>query len=218
MRTARSGRSFETAATLDPLNPMIWNEIGKVHVMWADQVLAQANSTTTKSIRDAGKTIADQELRLAEEALNKAIAMKPDYAPAHYHLGIIYDRQNKLKDAIVKLEQVLRANPKDVGVGFQLAVLYYRDNDKGEKAKSKDLLEQIVAFQPSYVNARWYLATVYQELGRYDDELLQLQAIQDQVGQNQQVADKISSVKKLRDAKAKPSTQLLPEPISAKVK
>ena len=150
------------------------------------------------------------ELDKAAEALNQSIQIKPDYALAHYNLGLVYERQGRLQDAIVKLEQVLQTDNKNVGIAFQLAILYYRNN---EKDKSLNLFEQIVAIEPNYDNARWYLSTVYEEQGRYDDAIAQVQKVADNNVGNQSVQDRLTFLIQQRDSKMKPVTTPLPEPV-----
>jgi cytochrome c-type biogenesis protein CcmH/NrfG len=101
-------------------------------------------------------------------------------------------------------------NNKDVGVGFQLAILYYRD---AQKSKAMNLLEQIVALQPDYTNARWYLAALYEEAGRYDDAIAQVQQVQKLNPDNQTVVQRLTELQRLRAAKAKPVVAPAPEPV-----
>ena len=110
----------------------------------------------------------------------------------------------------MKLEQVLQTDNKNVGIAFQLAILYYRNN---EKDKSLNLFEQIVAIEPNYDNARWYLSTVYEEQGRYDDAIAQVQKVADNNVGNQSVQDRLTFLIQQRDSKMKPVTTPLPEPV-----
>ena len=70
------------------------------------------------------------------------------------------EHPEELKDAITKMEEVVRLNNRDIGVGFQLSLMYYRDEGKDAAIA---LLESVVRLQPQYANARWYLAAMYEE-------------------------------------------------------
>lgn len=202
-------KAYQEALKREPNNPVFYNEIGKIYILRADAYRQNLSSKDEKTRTDASDNIR-AELDKAAEQLNQSIQVKGDYAPAHYNLGILYERQGRLKDAITKLEQVLSVSNKDVGVGFQLAILYYRD---GQKDKATNLLEQIIAIQPDYTNARWYLAALYEEAGRYDDAIAQVQQVQRLNPDNQTVTQRLADLQKLRDAKAKPVAAPSPEPV-----
>lgn len=168
-------KAFQTASDLEPANPIFHTELGKVYLFQSD-VARQAGSAAgadDKTKKDAEAKTNDL-LDKAVEQLNKAIDLKTDYAPARYNLALAYDRQNKLKDAITKMEEVVVLNPTDVGVGFQLSLMYYRDNRKDDAIK---LMESVVRLQPKFSNARWYLAAMYEEKGDIDSAIAQIQEV-----------------------------------------
>ncbi len=200
---------FEKAMTLEPNNPAFINEIGKLRILRSDAYRQQLQSPDETKRQEAQQNI-KLELDKAAEALNQSIQIKPDYALAHYNLGLVYERQGRLQDAIVKLEQVLQTDNKNVGIAFQLAILYYRNN---EKDKSLNLFEQIIAIEPNYDNARWYLSTIYEEMGRYDDAIAQVRKVAENNAENQAVQDRLTFLIQQRNAKTKPAATPLPEPV-----
>jgi tetratricopeptide (TPR) repeat protein len=180
---------------------------------------ADANSTLLQAKeedqRKDAETKVKENLDQAAEWLNRSIQAKADYAPAHYYLGLVYDRQGKTKDAITKLEQVV-ANSKDVGVAFQLAIMYYRDN---QKDKSMNMFEQIIAVSPDYANARWFLSALYEENGRLDDALAQVLKVQETNKDNQDVVKRIAYLQDLiAQQKTKPAVaEPMPKPVEDKI-
>ncbi len=206
--------NFQSALEREPNNPVYSNEIGKIHVMRADamQTLLQSDDEETK--KAAEQQIKD-ELDKAAEWFNKSIQAKPDFAPAHYFLGLVYERQGRIQDAITKLEQVLSVNDKDVGVAFQLGILYYRNN---EKDKAVNLFEQIVAFAPDYANARWYLSAMYEERGELDKALDQVKVIQQTNQDNQEVQKRLDYLNNLLAGSRTPApAETLPEPVDDQI-
>jgi len=204
--------NFTSALEREPNNPVYSNEIGKIHILRADamQTLLQSEDEETK--KNAEQQIKD-ELDKASEWFNRSIQAKPDFAPAHYFLGLVYERQGRIQDAITKLEQVLSVNNKDVGIAFQLAILYYRNN---EKDKSGTMFEQIVAFAPEYANARWYLSALYEEQGELQKALEQVNVVAETNQDNQSVKDRISYLENLIKSQTAPAAtpEPLPEPVS----
>ncbi len=201
--------AYQEALTREPNNPVFANEVGKLHVLRSDAYRAQLQSTDA-ALKAEAETNIKAELDQAADWFNRAITAKPDYAPAHFNLGLVYERQNRIDDAIAKLEQVLSADPNDVGVAFQLATLYGRAERKDE---AKSLFEQIVAKQPDYANARWLLSAIYEEQGAYDLAIQQVEAV---AATNPDVPDiiaRLEALKKARDEKTPPSAaELAPMP------
>lgn len=173
--------------------------------------LLQSNE---EKVRKEAEQNVKAELDKAAEALNQSIQIKADFAPAHYNLGLVYERQGRVQDAIVKLEQVLRTDTRNIGVAFQLAILYYRNN---EKDKSLDMFEQIVALEPNYSNARWYLSSIYEERGRYDSAIAQVQKVAESNPGNQVVEQRLKYLIDLRDRRSKPAVAPLPEPVKEEI-
>lgn len=204
---------YKQASLREPNNPAFATEIGKIHILRSD-AYRQLSQSDDQEFRKTAEQNIKAELEKASEILNQAIQVKPDYAPAHYTLGLVYERLGRVSESIDKLEQVLRADSKNVGIGFQLAILYYRNNEKG---KAQDLLEQIVAFDTNYSNARWYLSALYEEKGRYDDAIAQIRKVKELNPGNQTVDERLMALTSLRDSQAKPSVSPLPEPVREEV-
>jgi tetratricopeptide (TPR) repeat protein len=203
---------FKEALEREPNNPVYSNEIGKLHVMRADAFQALLQSEDEQTVQDAEQQIQD-ELDKAAEWLNRSIQAKPDFAPAHYYLGLVYERQGRIQDAITKLEQVLSVNDKDVGIAFQLSILYYRND---QKDKAGQMFEQIVAFAPQYANARWYLSALYEERGEYEKALEQVQVVGQTNPENKDVGERISYLQGLinQATAPAPSPEVILEPVA----
>ncbi len=205
--------NYQEALKREPTNPAFYNEIGKLHILRSDAYQTLLTSTDA-SVKAAAQASSTAELDQAAAALNQAISLKSDYAPAHYNLAILYERQGKIKDAISKMEQVLQVNNKDVGVGFQLGILYYRD---GQKDKALNLFEQIVALQPDYANARWFLAALYEEQGRYDDAIAQVEKVKETNPNNQTIDQRLTQLQQERDQQKKPAAAAIPPPVKENI-
>ncbi|MBU1033296.1 MAG: tetratricopeptide repeat protein [Patescibacteria group bacterium] len=204
---------YKEALKREPNNPVFYNEIGKLYLLRSDAYRQLLQADDTEVVKQANENI-KSELENAFEALNTSIQLKQDYAPAHYNLGLVYERQGRLQDAIVKLEQVIGADSQNVGIGFQLAILYYRNN---EKDKSLDVLEQIVILQPNYSNARWYLSALYEERGEYDKAIAQINKVSELNPGDQIVLQRLDFLIDLRDRRASPEPVGLLEPLEQEI-
>lgn len=110
----------------------------------------------------------------AEGNLKEAVSLRDDLADAIYNLGVIYERENRLKEAIKQLELSNARDFSNPGLAFELGLLYYRDNQK-DKAFN-EMLRAVTLFK-DYSNARWYLALMLEEQGKIDLAIAQLQEI-----------------------------------------
>lgn len=186
-----AAQTYEQAIELEPVNPALYTELAKVYIAIADRNAQLTQAEDEKTAAEA-KTNMQEALTKAEENLNKAIELKADYAPAHYQLALVFDRQGKLEDAIKKMEQVAVANPQDVGVAFQLGLLYLRNQ---ENDKAQNALEWAVELVPAYSNARWFLATVYENKDMIDKAIEQVEKVLELNPDNATVKQRLDNLK-----------------------
>ncbi|MGA4578931.1 tetratricopeptide repeat protein [Limisphaera sp. VF-2] len=103
----------------------------------------------------------------AERVLLKAVEVAPDYRPAHTELARIYVATGRQKEAVERLENVIRANPKDIVSLMQLALLH---SELTNHTAAREVYERILKLQPRYVpalnNLAWLLAEHLGELDR----------------------------------------------------
>ena len=130
-------------------------------------------------------------LKSAEESFQKALELKPNYVSAIYNLGVVYERQGRVKDAVRQLEIIRAANLNDANLALQLGLLYYRDN---QKAKAFSELERAISIFPDFSNARWYLALFYEERGELDAALGQLYRVEKLNPENEVLKQKIGQL------------------------
>lgn len=191
-------QAYTKAMELDPNSPVYGTELAKIHLGLAQQAAGSAGKDASDDEKAASKKAVEENHAKAKELLEKAIALKQDYAPAHYWTAVLLEREGKVNEALAKLESVRNYNPRDLGVGFQLAILYYQ---AGQKDKAVSELERLVGLNPEYANARWYLAAMYEEKGELDKAIAQIEAVLS-IDVNKGNAD---VQKRLNDLKAKKS-------------
>lgn len=206
-------KNYQEATLREPQNPVFLNEIGKLYLLRSDAYRTQLN-TGDASLRVQAQKNVDENLALGEKSLKAAIAAKPDYLPARYHLGIVYERQGRVRDAITELENVLKANNKDLGVAFELSILYYRNNQKNE---ALEVMKQVSSIEPTNANARWYLSAMLEERGQYDEALAQLKPLVEQYPDNATVQQRLNALTAAISARLRPETRPLPEPIREEI-
>jgi len=75
-------------------------------------------------------------LKDAEKSYRKAIEIKPDYAEAHYNLGIILNDLGKLQDAFDSFLRVIQINPS-FSIIYTYITRFLEDTDPSQLNKSK---------------------------------------------------------------------------------
>jgi tetratricopeptide (TPR) repeat protein len=182
--------SYLKAIALDPVSPIHHVNLGRLYLTVADR----ARGLKEAENADLAKTAAEQEVLLltqAEGEFNQAIALKGDYAPAHYYLAAVYERQGKLQDAASRLIALVKYQPTNIGLGFQLSILLMKLE---EYDAARGLLEQIVALQPKYSNALWYLSSVYEIQGDTQKALEMVERVDELNPGNDLVAQRLRTL------------------------
>ncbi|MEK7665275.1 MAG: tetratricopeptide repeat protein, partial [Patescibacteria group bacterium] len=195
--------AYRMAHELEPASPVHLTNLAKSYHAFARRTAILASSSD-EAFAEAVQIQVDENLRQAESALLRAIELKADYAPAHYEISIVYEEQGRLAEALAKMESVKRYNPFDVGVAFQLGVLYLR---QGKNDLAQMEFERAVELVPTFVNAHWYLASVYELKGDIEAAAFEVAIVLDLDPDNEAVKAKLA---RLQDGL---SIAEVPEPI-----
>ncbi|OHA65972.1 MAG: hypothetical protein A2672_00055 [Candidatus Wildermuthbacteria bacterium RIFCSPHIGHO2_01_FULL_49_22b] len=134
-------RSFETAIALEPANPVLHTELGKLYVK-------------------------NEQFDKARERFQKAIELKPDYAQARMQLALIAEKEGNAGKAIGQLHDLVVRFPRDSETLFQLGRLYYNE---GEVAGAISQFERVLAGAPNHSNALFALGLAYESQGRIQE-------------------------------------------------
>ncbi|MEM1441639.1 MAG: tetratricopeptide repeat protein [Verrucomicrobiota bacterium] len=102
--------------------------------------------------------IAVRNFSEAEYYLEKAIAIQSDSGLAHYLLGRTYFLQDKLDDALAKLEEGLSYDPQNAKAHNTVGVISTR---KGWVARAEKAFTSAVSINPKYGDAHFNLAVLY---------------------------------------------------------
>lgn len=166
--------AFGRAEEQDPVNPAFTLARGRVHITVADILQLQAARVAPGQEQKRFFEGRAEALAKARQALERAIELKVDYAAAHFLLAQLAIRENNLAEAIAKTEDTARLAPGDIGVAFQLGVLYY---NAGRLDPAKAELERALLLNENYSNARYFLGLVWDQKGDKDAALSQFQKI-----------------------------------------
>lgn len=120
------------------------------------------------------------ELDAALETFEHVTAIAPDFADAHYHLGLAYYQKAEYQKAIDAFTQTLKLLPRDTDALIKLGLASHKagDADATTSLAKRTFHEQAVKayqtaleIQPHNVEALNNLGLAYQELGRFRDAI-----------------------------------------------
>ena len=163
-----SVKSFETALSLEPLNPAIVNELGKLKL--------------TSNDKEAAKQL-----------FEKALAMKKDFVESGLQLALMDEADGNTQGGLVRLEGLVQSAPFSTEARFQLARVYYNGNEF-EKAISQ--AQQALILFPNHSNSLFLLGLSLEKIGEKELALQALKKVLELNPNNQQVQEQITKLQK----------------------
>ncbi|HOX61009.1 MAG TPA: tetratricopeptide repeat protein [Candidatus Magasanikbacteria bacterium] len=130
-------KSWQRASELEPTNANIYWHLG----------LNYANAGENES---------------AEKNFEKSIVLKNDYYPAYASLSALYEKTNRIDEALATYQAVVRSNPNNYEALYNFGRLLYNRNQKGDRTNAEKLWLQSVQVEPNYSNALFSLASYYE--------------------------------------------------------
>ncbi|MBI4134938.1 MAG: tetratricopeptide repeat protein [Candidatus Sungbacteria bacterium] len=178
-------QAYDKALQYEPQNPSYQYSKAGTHVALADRVQTLMNQGgQSEEAQAALETQYTDALVKARESLEKSLGLKSDYAQANYLLAQVLLREGDVARAIGQVEAVKQLAPLDIGVAFQLGVLYYQSN---ELAKAQAEFSRAVAMNENYSNARYFLGLIYDRRGEKEKAITEFERIQTLNPDNQEV-------------------------------
>lgn len=176
--------SYDEAAKRDPLNPSYPFSKANTYLALADRAAAYFGRANDAGTRQALEKQRAEALEGARKALEESIQLKPDLAESNYLLAQVLIQQGNLPRAIAQVEAVERLAPTDIGVAFQLGVLYYQS---GDLSRSEAELRRAIGLNENYSNARYFLGLILDRRGDRAGAIEQFEKIQALNPENQEV-------------------------------
>jgi len=102
----------------------------------------------------------------AREVFKEVIRSNPDFARAHYSLGLVYRELERYNESIAAFEQALLIDSEDVQTCYSLGITYEL---VGEYQKAIDNFEKAVQLQSDYGKAFYHLGMNYRKMEKYPE-------------------------------------------------
>ncbi len=158
---------FEEAIKLEPKNPVLWTELGKLHL-----------------ISDISK---------AREYFAKAKELKSNYLDALIQEALIFEREQNLEEAIKRIEELVVNYPFDIETRFQLGRLYF-NKDRLDDAIAQ--FENVISLFPNHSNSLYSLGLAYTRKGEKEKAISAFERVLELNPGNQDVIQKLENLRK----------------------
>ena len=175
--------SYRKAIELDPISPSLNIDLARAGLVAVDRLtltIQQAQGANREQLI----AVRTQGLQEIMTVLQKAVELKSDLADAHFLATQTSLRLGNLPAAVQSAEKAKLAAPFDIGVAFQLGLLYYQS---GEVDKAQIEFERAVAINNNYSNARYFLGLIYDRKGDKSRAIQQFEQIEVLNPDNQEV-------------------------------
>ncbi|MFC1802070.1 tetratricopeptide repeat protein [Patescibacteria group bacterium] len=151
--------------TLVDLNLMQLQELLSKSDITEDDLRNQFQTTLSKAIGNARLSVeADKTNYKNWVVLGKV-----------YEAVIPFGIQGAYEEAKISYEKAIELNPKNLPLIFSIGVLEYNSKDYDG---SVSVLEKVIAVNPIYSNAKYYLGLSYEQVGEIDLAVIQFEEIQ----------------------------------------
>lgn len=190
--------AYNKAAEYDPKNPSIYTSLGRTALIFADRLGFLANQSgqskeNIQALKQAQKTVYEEAI----SAFSKAVELKPDFTDAHFLLAQTHIRQGNMPEAIRRVEASKILSPFDIGIAFQLGVLYYQNNQLNN-AELEFL--RAVSLNSNYSNAHYFLGLIYSREKNKSKAIEEFEKVRAFNPDNQEVLKILSNLKAGRSA------------------
>ncbi len=138
-------------------------------------------------------------LKKAEDALNKAIALKADLPDSYIALARVLEKANQLDKAKKQLDDAAKLFPNNADILFEQGRLTYNSKDLTTAAK---IFSNVLALVPNHANALYSLGLIYQQQGDKQKALAVFEKVREITGPNVELEKQINALKQALAAPA----------------
>jgi len=160
-------KSFEKAIELEPTNPVLRAELGKLYLASGDNEKAKEN-------------------------FNKALEKKSDYAAAVIQLALLLERDNAIDEAIANLENLIKNSPLEAEARFQLGRIYF-NNGRTDEAIGQ--FNSVTILAPNHSNAHYSLGVAYAAQKKTQSAIQEFEKVLELNPDNADIIKKLKSLR-----------------------
>ncbi len=192
--------TYAKAIALDPTNPQVRFDLGRMYI--DEAVLHKQRAQNEKASEETKTKETDavkKALEVAEKYLKEALDLKPDFAPAHFHLATILAEQGKKDEALKELDTAAVLNARLAPLRSADESLFYMTGlayaSLSEKDRASSAFKAAFTLRPNYALALWNYSLLQADKGNKDEAIKALEQILQYDKENKTVKDKLAELK-----------------------
>jgi tetratricopeptide (TPR) repeat protein len=145
------------------------NEPADTKMILQEQVAPSSNKEAMEAYNIGTRLLGENELSKAESYLKKAIALDPLFVDAMDHLGIVYRRQKKYRQAEAIYLKSLEINANNPVPYINLALVYRDQNRLNDAFES---YKKLIAIKPNDPEPYYGMGELYRMSEDYENAIL----------------------------------------------
>lgn len=161
--------TFAEAEQYEPTNPVLPTERARSYLIAADYPTLNFQKEGSQEPTQAELAqFQNDSIAKANEAIDHALSLKPDYAPAKFLRALMIARSGNSEEALKELNALQVDNPGDASLHYWRGLFAYRANKLDE---ARSALESAVATAPNFANAHYILGLIADRQNRKNDAI-----------------------------------------------
>jgi tetratricopeptide (TPR) repeat protein len=114
---------------------------------------------------DQGNVVlVDKKHKEALKLYQEAVAIYPEYARAHYNIGVVFGKIGAKERAVVSFQKALSIEPEDAYAYYNIGVIR---QEQGKEEEATACFQKAVAIRPDYAEAHYNLGVVFKNQGLF---------------------------------------------------
>jgi len=106
-----------------------------------------------------------------------ALQIDPKFSKAYYYMGQLEERNKNLRKALSYYNGAMELSPKDIEPKIKVAKIYLVVGTKEYIKKSKEMLGEIITFDPDNIDANLILSTIEYKEGKQEKAMSDIESL-----------------------------------------
>jgi tetratricopeptide (TPR) repeat protein len=139
-----------------------------IHDDLQNNLLAPKKESACSLVDHGNLLLAEGKHEKALKIYQDALSINPEYARAHYNIGVVFERTGDKARAIDSFQRSLSIEPEDAYAHYNMGVIWQK---QGEEEKATTCFQKTISIKSDYAEAYYNLAVIYKNQGKFEEAL-----------------------------------------------